>query len=672
MGRICRLRKGTGFGMEQAFEKGTWVWCGTSPQADEYGEFLDWFDYGAGQVKLRISADSNYAAYVNGALAAWGQYADFPYDKVYDEVDITGCCTGGINRMALVVWYYGIDSSSTYCPGNAGVLYEIVGEEGILCRSGEKTLARMSRAYQNHRMHIITPQLGLGFRYDATKEDGWMQGAAQDSRFVPGDGTAGSDSGGEERLMGFGPAVKVEQKLPLRIRPCDKLTLLSDVEGTVCKKITDTDVVFDLGSEQVGFLRLKLDSPCEQDITIAYGEHMEDGCVRRRIGIRDFSVSYRAKRGENEYLNPFRRLGCRYLEIQSEHPVVVEKLAIAPVMYLLEEKERPQLDGLQARIYDMCVETLHLCMHEHYEDCPWREQALYTMDSRNQMLCGYYAFGEYRFPRANLELISKDRREDGLLSICYPIKKDFVIPSFSLHYITECREYLDYSGDLEFLREIYPKLVSVTEAFTSHMEDGLALPFAGKRYWNFYEWREGLDGADTDASVADVILNALLSLALQHLGAIADRLGIEQDYAGQANRLNERIHQAFWDKEAGLCRNLTDGEGSSQLGNALAILCGAVTGEEARVLCERLRTDETMTPISMSMLCFKYDAWLKTDRECYRPVILAEIERIYTPMVEYGGSTVWETELGEKDFDNAGSLCHGWSAMPVYYYHILQ
>ena len=43
-------------------------------------------------------------------------------------------------------------------------------------------------------------------------------------------------------------------------------------------------------------------------------------------------------------------------------------------------------------------------MHEHYEDTPWREQAFYVADSRNQALCGYYAFGEYRFPAACFEL----------------------------------------------------------------------------------------------------------------------------------------------------------------------------------------------------------------------------------------------------------------------------
>ena len=37
-----------------------------------------------------------------------------------------------------------------------------------------------------------------------------------------------------------------------------------------------------------------------------------------------------------------------------------------------------------------------------------------------------------------------------------------------------------------------------------------------------------------------------------------------------------------------------------------------------------------------------------------------------------GIGTVWETEDGERAFSNAGSLCHGWSALPIYYYHILK
>ncbi len=639
--------------MDSLFQNANWIWCNESPQPDEYGEFVDHFAYDGGDVTLRISADSNYATYINGKLAAWGQYADFPYDKVYDEVDVTDFCQKGENRITTIVWYYGLDSTSVYYPGNAGVLYELTSSDEILCASNAKTLARQSKAYMNHRMHIITGQLGLGYGYDATCEDQWLTG----------------------ELVDFSPAVIVEQKLPLRERPCDKLTFLPEVIGVKCKQISDTSVIFDLGKEQVGFLSFKLTSPCVQDISISYGEHLVDGCVRRIIGARDFSALYRATEGENEFLNPFRRFACRYLEIHSEYPIHIEKIAIAPTMYVLEEKSRPTLNELQCKIYDMCIETLHLCMHEHYEDCPWREQALYAMDSRNQMLCGYYAFGEYTFPRANLQLISKDNRKDGLLSICYPMKADLVIPSFSLHYITACLEYLQYSKDTAFLKEIYPKLVSIMEAFTKQIADGLILPFEGTNYWNFYEWRKGLDGNGPGSGYSaygpDLPLNALLSIALQNLSAIADELGITNTYSEQAATLNARIREVFWNKEKGICYNLSDHTSYSQLGNALAILCGAITGDEAKDVCERMLADKEMTPITLSMVCFKYDAWLKVDSERFAPIILEDIEKTYSPMIEFGSTTVWETELGESDFENAGSLCHGWSALPIYYYHTL-
>lgn len=635
--------------MNKLLENAHWIWCSSKPQNDEYGEFVDSFSYENGKVILQISADSNYAAYINGHLAAWGQYADFPYDKVYDQVDVTEFCRKGENRLAVIVWYYGADFTSVYYPGNAGLLYALINNDDVLCQSGSHTLARMSKAYMNHRCCVISGQLGYGYGYDATLEDNWRT----------------------SELIGFSPATFVEQDLPLRIRPCDKLTLLPEVDGVFCKQLSENEWLYDLGKEQVGFLSFVLHSPCKQNITVAFGEHIADGRVRQIIGERNFCMEYIATAGENVFLNPFRRFGCRYLQVRFEHPVEIQKIAIAPTMYPVEEKKRPALNALQNRIYDICVETLHLCMHEHYEDCPWREQALYAMDSRNQMLCGYYAFGEYRFPRANLELISKDNRADGLLSICYPMTANLVIPSFSAHYITACREYLQYSGDKDFLKEIYPKLESILQAFTNRIENGLFVNFAGEGYWNFYEWRDFMVNWGTPGSASDLMANALLSMALQNMAHIAEELGIENSYREQSHKLNAQIYETFWDNQKGIFYNYTDRDSYSQLGNSLAILCGAISGDQAAMLCETILNDTKMTPISLSMWCFLFDALLKTNKKKYTPVILEQIEKLYVPMLESGSTTVWETENGESDFDKAGSLCHGWSAMPVYYYHTL-
>ena len=51
----------------------------------------------------------------------------------------------------------------------------------------------------------------------------------------------------------------------------------------------------------------------------------------------------------------------------------------------------------------------------------------------------------------------------------------------------------------------------------------------------------------------------------------------------------------------------------------------------------------------------------------YKDYILSDIRVKYSRMLNQGATTFWETEKGAADFDNAGSLCHGWSAMPVFY-----
>jgi hypothetical protein len=155
------------------------------------------------------------------------------------------------------------------------------------------------------------------------------------------------------------------------------------------------------------------------------------------------------------------------------------------------------------------------------------------------------------------------------------------------------------------------------------------------------------------------------------MGEISDALGVENTYAAAARALNASIAAHFFDEECGLFVDRATVRTASVLGNSLAILCGAADGERARAIAEKLASaDSGFTPATLSMLCFKYDALLKVDAS-YKDYILAQIDAKYERMLDAGATTFWETELGEADFDGAGSLCHAWSAMPVYYYSTL-
>ena len=620
-----------------------WIWENASPQKDEYADFRADFTAGKSTV-LRISADSNYAAYVNGELAAFGQYGDFPHYKVYDEVDISALCRQSKNRLEIVVWYFGM-ASSVYYPGKAGVWFEVKADGEIAAESGADTLCRADPHYAAHRCKIITGQMGFSFLYDASAPE-----------------------------TSYHPAVLTGYEAELVARPNKKLELLAPLVGKVIGGNGTTHFLLDLGKEEVGFLSLALRSEAEQTITVTYGEHIVDGGVRRIIGGRDFSVEYVTRAGENEYMNPFRRLGCRYLEIFCQSPIELHSAAVVPTMYPVTEVPFTAPTEKMQAIYDICMRTLRLCMHEHYEDCPWREQALYAMDGRNQIIAGYYAFREYQFPRSCLSLMAQDRREDGLLSITTPCGSDLTIPSFSLHYFIEILEYTAYTGDTTLVRQVWDKLLSVLAVFIGRIEDGLCPTFTGRQNWNFYEWSEGLSGrlGRDEECHPDLLLNCLLIRAIDAMTALSAKTGLPFAHGELADTIRAAVRRTFWREEKGIFADYDDTLHVSELGNSLAILAGVLTEEEECVLAEKLASpDNGMVRITLSMKCFKYDALLQVDETKYRDVILDDIDAVYTPMLEAGATSVWETEKGESDFANAGSLCHGWSAMPVYYYHIL-
>ena len=209
-------------------------------------------------------------------------------------------------------------------------------------------------------------------------------------------------------------------------------------------------LVIDLGREEAGLLTFLLDAPAGTVMDIAHGEHLHDGRVRAYIGGRHFADRYICAEGENRFTLP-RRLGLRYLQFhftRFNRPIRLDYLGLLPTeLPLAETGAFASSDALADRIYDVGRRTLELCMHEHYEDCPWREQSLYAGDGRNQALYGYYAFGNYDFAAACFDLLGRGLRPDGMLELTAPAKPRVVIPCYSLIWITALAEHWLYSGD---------------------------------------------------------------------------------------------------------------------------------------------------------------------------------------------------------------------------------
>ena len=705
--------------MAQAFQRASWIWRKGETGADEFCDFLDTVaipEVGK-RYFLHIAADSNYTVYMNGKLCAFGQYADYPDYKIYDRVEITDSLRAGLNRMVTVVWYYGINSS-TYIVGEPGLIYEISDEDGnVITYSDETALSRKSRDYISGKCHLISGQLGPTYHYDVKGYDGFL--------------TEGCDGFEKSHVV---PTISKK----FTLRPNQKLTLEPRAPIAVCRTgcfkyttnagVASVDMQYaaitsryphemmksgdmkfgspvrfeansdefdgvlfmvDLGEETAGFLDIDLEVPEGCRLDVGYGEHLNDGVCR--TSIRGFFCEIELKAGRNTWLHTFRRFGCRYLQFfVHSSEVTVHYAGIRPTLYPLKHKEYKSGNLLRETIYKVCQNTLQQCLHEHYEDCPWREQALYTMDSRNQMLCGYYAFGETEAPRASLDLIAHGVRPDGILALCYPMGNDAPIPAFSCMYFVQMEEYIRYSGDVTLAAAHFDKLDTVINTFHKKVQaDGVIDNFYGpgyngrNEYWNFYEWSATMVGpfGETQRRV-ECPINCFYSLAMQSLAKICDALG-KADYAAdlrtRVKALNRAIAAKFYNPDTKLFESYEEINRGiyTVLTQSLAMLCGAADGVDTSIMLQAMATNGKtevgidLVPNTLSMNAFRFDALLAVDKEKYAPIILAELDKDYLYMLRRGATTFWETIVGADDFGDAGSLCHGWSALPVYYYEIL-
>ena len=610
--------------------KEKWIWAANDTfEKDSYAEFIGKFTAEAGEkVEIDIACDSIFTVEINGKLAGFGSCADYPERKQYDRIDITKYCDKE-NDIKISVWYLGV-GSSTYKIGKRGLAFKIFQGEKTLLRSSEDILSRKNINYKNGYAKMITVQLGISYFYDNTIENN-----------LPFEKSVCS---GEITACYHGrPTCVLNGRVPVTV---------TKIEGGY-------RIAWE--REAVGFLDLDFVSPKAQKLTIAYGEHLEiGGKVAGQLGGRDFTVEFIAKKGENKYMNAFRRLAGRYLDIECETELEINYIGLNEVIYPQTHKERKFKDPLLQKIYDTCVHTLVCCMHEHYEDCPWREQALYTMDSRNQMLCGYYVFEGTNFQASNLLLIGDGLREDNILGICYPAEKDYGIPFFSLIFPIQLYEYSVYGDDPTVVERLIPVVRHILNGFKERIDETGLIPSL-KGHWNFYEWTDGSDSLNECGGIVqpthyDLILNCAFVYACEYFEKLT---GEKIDNSA----LIEAIHKNFYVEEKGLYKLCLSGEEKfSRRGNSFASLIG-LGGER---FIDRLINDKDLIEVSLSMRAFYYDVLLKAGGQ-YKEYLIEDIKVRYKRMLDAGATTFWETELGWDDFAQAGSLCHGWSALPAYY-----
>ena len=703
---------------QSLFGDAAWIWPSELGRpVNTYLEFrhvLNIVETPDEHTKLLLAADTAYVVAVNGTFVDRGRFPDVPPERLFDSLEIGHALKRGRNELIIGLYVKGANFSQ-YLPGDPGLVFAVVGE-GISAGSGLRTTWRLPGNYRSGELPRISNQLGFSFEYDASRlnKEPWSKIARGDlgpaasamklsARPIPNSdvlpaikttvvaqgllvGTKRVPASPSQAMQQDGMAARglVELFGDAALPALPSNAGLSLEAG--CLEADGFYVVVDLGREETGFVALDIETDVGVVVDIGHGEHLEDLRVRTWVGGRNFASRYTCRDGRQRFVHGYKRMAGRYIQLNVRgvrSRFILRETGLHPALYPIEQ--RGQFSASDRRldaIFATSVRTLRLCMHEHYEDCPWREQALYANDARNQALAGYYAFGEGAFPAASLTLLGRGLKPDGWLEMCMPASIQITIPSFTFCWILAVDDHWMYRADRRFAKRMMPIVKAIFAVREKEMARGLLPCTTGQRYWQFYEWVPGLDGRkrlDHGIVRFDALLNLFFVLALRAGARLASVCGLKEDAAHWeklAKGLCPLIHETFWRPEMGAYVSDVGDQAFDrfyELVQAMALNAGIVPASRtAATLRKKLGGKSDWVETTLSQSLYKYEALLSGSAADQRTAI-DSMNTEWDAMLSQGATSFWEMRDGAPAFGGAGSLCHGWSAIPAYLYgaHVL-
>lgn len=714
--------------IKEIFGSAEWMWFPLDkPVPNQYVCFRHCFDIRDidKNTVIYISADTDFIVYLNGKEAGRGQFPDYPLEKTYSEFGASGFLRKGTNTIAILAYYCGEDFL-TYRKGNPGLIAALKNGKNFPSLTGPLWKTIIDPAFLSGVVPKTTIQLGFTVSFDAREhignwisedfdDSGWQSASVQSgsgrtlsprpiqplifSDRIPADLIA---QGELRRTREYETHAMTSYKDLMRPELRSEVFEMKNLPGrkhiqldksygekiifkekSAEEGINGYYVICDLKELFTGMISFSVCAPSGTVLDISCGEHLDDGRVRAYIGGRNFTDRYICSEGENDFTFPFRRVGARYIEVHFTGfgcgQVGINYIGMKTLECSLPHRETffKSSDLLAGRLHSAAVKTLRMCMHDHYEDCPWREQALYSYDSRNQALYGYYLWGNYDFAETSIDLLGRGIREDGLLELCAPGRIHVNIPIFSFVWVSEIYEFYLHSGRLGLFGKHIDTVKFIADKAISKYDPETGLYMLGTEHcmWHFYEWTEGL--CEWHKGVFNgKEMHAAYNIHFYEMLCVFSRLlkASGQDGADEieklASRLSEAINRNFWDTENGCyASKIIDGKkcGAHEYVQAVAIYNNLADAGKFQTIFEKFCSGK-LKPLTLSSMLYMYRAFMENSPEA-RTFTAKTVAENFERIVLSGSSTLWETGYGSSDFAGAGSLCHGWSSLPAYHYN---
>ncbi len=352
-----------------------------------------------------------------------------------------------------------------------------------------------------------------------------------------------------------------------------------------------------------------------------------------------------------------------------DEPLTIQSLRFMESRYPVEPESSFTADDPRIQdVQPMLVRAMQSCMHETYMDCPYYEQLMYVGDTRLEVLTTYTLAQSPRLPLRALHLFDWSRSVwDGVTAEHYPGRGSQLSCTFSMIWAFMVRDFMMYrnfdSTD-EFLhlrRSVRAMLTAMGEYVN---EDGIIEHLPG---WSFVDWvREWLAGIPYPKKNGGraAIFSMLYLMSLRAGIELETKLLPGKDgnfsdyYQFCFDRTADAVKKLFWKEEAALFSDEETGEHYSMHAQCLAILSGAIEGQQAERCFQAMMAKDDIAKPTLYFIHYLFDTFCKLGKA----EMILDYLNIWTDMKDKGAVTTWEAPEPTR------SDCHAWGAHLYYHY----
>ncbi|WP_202916185.1 alpha-rhamnosidase [Paenibacillus mesophilus] len=432
-------------------------------------------------------------------------------------------------------------------------------------------------------------------------------------------------------------------------------------EHSEATTLNDGTLLVDFGKETFGYVQLH-GLQGEGTVMLYYGESLEEALSEAKCDTLDrIEVTSGAS---PDYTHGLSR-AFRYVRVIPDPGVTVGGVSMLYEYLPVEYRGQFRCSNERInRIWDVAAHTMHLTTREFFLDGIKRDRWVWSGDASQSYLINYYSFFDEAVNRRTMiALRGKDPIETHLNTIL----------DYSFYWIISLYDHYWYTGDLEFIRSLYPKMLDLIAFCRSRAnERGMVEGKPGD--WVFVDWAD--ISKEGELSFQQVLFARSLEVAAEFARMFGDDATAEE-LGDHAAALRRELFDTFWDEErGGLLHNRINGRlqpHMTRYANMFALLLGFLdAGRQRSVASNVLMNDQVPKIATPYMRFYELAALCEIGEHAY---VASEMERYWGGMLDRGATSFWEVYdpevQGSAQYAMYGrpfgkSLCHAWGAGPIY------